>query len=657
MFRSLCAGVLVCCLTTNSLFAADPIEVKSGFDLIPINAAAGFSIHNLKELQAQGDVFIKNTKIEDRFGIRPSQLVQMAFGFLGANKGRDDTIPAGIFLANLFEARVLNPTDFRALEKLIVVAVGVSDVDKMGGNFGFAKGELKPEQILKTSRQGNFGSLIYLKGNHVYLGVNERAILSVARGKRLSEALKKPQIERFSRTDMIFHLGTTAWGAGWVQFVQEAKDHARSLGDKATDPETGLSREMLELIVECLPAVQNVLFGAAIDEKGFDFQAMAVFRPDDHPQAEKLLTLLRGGEKSSTLEALPDQNLIAAQAVRSDGSQNRAFVRAMLEGFFVPWANEQKLFAITERPHFSGLFDEVWQRLNGSQVAFYGNSNPAEEGLFSMLAVLETEDPKEFLSEMRQLVRFAKPGELKLDGKDPRAEDVAAVEKLIEQLGDRSSRVRQSASLKLSLIGAPALPYLDKAVTSRDREVAARARRLKGRIERIVEARRRDVLSQSLLSKISARWGDFPSAETRQGVPIDIIKMVLDEDSKTRAAGLYDTFGPEWSKIRLAVHGKKIVVLFGSNVKLLDETLKNLNTKNRGLAERATLAEFEERAPDNRRTEFHLRLSQLPFLSKAAKEGAPPSKDLTSFSLGIGKETIELHIWVPNEEFRILHRW
>ncbi len=306
----------------------------------------------------------------------------------------------------------------------------------------------------------------------------------------------------------------------------------------------------------------------------------------------------------------------------------------------------------TDRPQFVGLFDEVWQRLKGSRMAIYKNDDPAKEGLFSIVAILDTEDPKEFLGEMRQLSRFAKPGELKLDGDNRNEDDVAAVEQLIKELGDPSYRARQSATLKLSLIGPPALPYLEKAVKSTDREVVARARRLQKQIESQVEARKKDVLSQSLLESVSARWGDFPNAETRKGVPIDIVKMDLDEKSQSASARLKETFGPEWSKIRLAVHEKKIVVLLGSNVDLLDETLANLQQAQPGLSTESILEGFHKRTSPNRRAEFHVMLGELLPLVQGTKPALAAPIDMTSLSVGIDQEMIELHLWVPNTEFR-----
>jgi hypothetical protein len=142
-----------------------------------------------------------------------------------------------------------------------------------------------------------------------------------------------------------------------------------------------------------------------------------------------------------------------------------------------------------------------------------------------------------------------------------------------------------------------------------------------------------------------------------QGVPIDIVKMALEGQSQSAETRLKETFGPEWSKIRLAVHGKSIVVLLGSNVDLLDETLANLDGMQQGLAEDALLKEFHARASESRRVEFHIMLEQFVQLTQGAKAADAVLPEMTSLSLGIDKEMIELHLWVPNTEFRALRRF
>ena len=654
MFRALCCAGLVFWTGSSFLRAADPpAEVKTALDLIPINSAAGFAIHNLDELKDKGDAFIKNTgttqEFQRHFGFRPSALFAMAFQFLQINKGRDDSQPAGIFLANLIEARVVTPFENDEFLDLLVVAVAFDDRDEMASNFHLKKGELQPGKIVKVTNQ--FGTLVYVRGNHLYLGRNERAILSVAKGKPLSQVLTAKQRERVARSDMLLHLGTTPWGPSWAKLVQDEKARAKKMKDQEVDPETGLSAEVLGLIADCLPNIQNILVAAAIDEEGFEFNFQTIFRPGEHPAARKLLDLLRSGEEPYALDGLPLGDVIAAQAVQSDGVRNLALVRGLSRFAFNFW-NDKKLFDLAKRPNFVGLFDEVWQRLQGSRLAVYRNKHSAD-GLFSMVAILDTDDPEEFLKEMRQLAQFASPGELKLDGEQAQADDVATVEKLIKELGDPNFRVRQSATLKLSLIGPPAVPYLDKALKSKDAEVVAQARRIRLRIKGSIEARHEDVFSQTLLENLSVRWGDFPKAESRQGLAVDILKMDLDEKSERAASKLRHAFGPDWSKIRIAVKDKHIVVLLGSNTDLFEAALANLKKSRPGLFEQPRLAEFHRRAPPGRRAEFHINLQQF---SEATPE-APATPDVTSLSLGVEKDAIELHLWVPNREFRTLSRF
>ncbi len=660
MFRAVCCAVLVFWSGSASLSAADrPAEVKTALDLIPINSAAGFAIQNLDELKDQGDVFIKNTglaqEFQRQFGFRPSALFTMAFHFLGIDKGRDDSQPAGIFVANMIEARALHPREFDDFLNLLVVAVAFKDRDEMAANFHLKKGELQPEKIIKISNGRNrafeFG-LVYVRGNHLYLGRNERAILSVAKGKRLSEVLTANQRERVGRSDMLLHLGTTPWGPSWAKVVADAKARAEKMKDQEVDPKTGLSSEAIGLIADCLPDIQNLLVAVAIDEAGFEFNFQTIFRPGEHPAARKLLALLGSGGEHSALDGLPSGDLIAAQAVQSDGAQNLALVRGILGSTYDFWIEEKKLINLAERPNFVGLFDEVWQRLKGSRLAVYRNEDPAD-GLFSMVAILDADDPEEFLKEMRQLARFASPGELKLDGEHAQADDVATVKKLIKELGDPNFRVRQSATLKLSLIGPPALPYLNKALQSKDAEVVARARRIRLRIKSSIEARHEDVFSQTLLENLSVRWGDFPKAETRQGLAVDILKMDLDEKSEKAASKLRHAFGPDWSKIRIAVQDKHIVALLGSNTDLFEAALVNLKKRRPGLPEHPRLAEFHRRAPPGRRAEFHINLQQ--FFEAPAE--APTTSEVTSLSLGVEKDAIEMHLWVPNREFRALSRF
>ena len=151
--------------------------------------------------------------------------------------------------------------------------------------------------------------------------------------------------------------------------------------------------------------------------------------------------------------------------------------RVLLEGLLLDWLWSKKLVPAVDRQTFLGVFSEVWQQLKGSRLAVYRNADEQKLGLFSVLAILDTANVDAFLRTLRGLARLADPGNLKLTGSDARADDVAELEKLVQDLGDGFFRVRNTATTKLSLIGEPALPYLEKARTSRDLECAVGPRR------------------------------------------------------------------------------------------------------------------------------------------------------------------------------------
>jgi len=71
-----------------------------------------------------------------------------------------------------------------------------------------------------------------------------------------------------------------------------------------------------------------------------------------------------------------------------------------------------------------------------------------------------------------------------LTAADKAGDDPALIRKLVDQLGDRSFRVRQAAGRSLEEIGEPALPVLREAAAKDDEEVRRRAEVLLERVER-----------------------------------------------------------------------------------------------------------------------------------------------------------------------------
>ena len=248
-----------------------------------------------------------------------------------------------------------------------------------------------------------------------------------------------------------------------------------------------------------------------------------------------------------------------------------------------------------DRANVLAVFAEVWKRSQGHRVAVYRNADPVKHGLFSAVAVLDTADAGKFLADMKQLARLAGGEGLDLSDKGPR-DDVAAVEKLIRDLGDDDFEVRESASRRLALIGKPALPLIEKATKAGDAEVRRRAEDLKEQIVAAATARRRELLSKEAPWRIRPTFHFEPKPEERAGHTVETARVRLLEKDAPAAAALREVFGPDWDRVRLAARGKQVVVLVGSDERLLDAALANLKDGKPGLAGSKSLSAFARQA-------------------------------------------------------------
>jgi hypothetical protein len=277
-------------------------------------------------------------------------------------------------------------------------------------------------------------------------------------------------------------------------------------------------------------------------------------------------------------------------------------------------------------------------------------------------AVLDTDDAEGFLKELRQLARFGGDA-LDLSPETGRKEDVEAVKKLVRDLGDDAFAVRESATTKLALLGEPALPYVEKALTSDDAEVRRRADRIKRRIVAVAEERRKELLSQALPRPVRPTFTFAPKAETLEGSRVEVLRVKLAGADAALAPRLRQLFGPDWNAVRLAPHGKQVAVLFGSDRKLLAETLKNLKDKRPGLAGAKHLAAFGKHSDRGRTAEFHASVQTvLALLNADDLRKAPAAADhaMTSFALTVGPERLQLDVWVPSAEVKVIakqHPW
>ncbi|HKB42085.1 MAG TPA: hypothetical protein VKD72_37005 [Gemmataceae bacterium] len=640
------------CLTLLALFALTGSATAQGpLDLVPSDAMAGFAIRNLNDLKKKGDKFIKDTDLQMQFPMRPSQLFDDVYKFLGVQGAVDEDGSAAIML--VAEKVVGQPIGLQTLDKYIVGVIPFSDRDKIGAAFGLKQGELKPEKLaeLQNNRLGTAKLFGYVRGKHLFLGPHDKAVVSAAKAKSVGSEMTAAQRKTLAASDMMVHLGTESWGTNWTDGLKAVQKEVADLSKDDAERQAG------EDFVKALGAVRFCLCGCRIDG-GLGCNCVAVFRKDDK-DAKKFLTTLRAGAGASSLKGLPTGTALAAWAARGDGSKNvvtaRVLFKFLLQGR-ADFLMASKFFSVADRPMFVGVFNEVWKRLRGSRMALYKTSDEQKLGLFSAVSILDTEDAEAFLKELRQMAKLGHGDGIDLTTEAGKEANLKDVEQLLKDLGARRFAQREAATTKLLLIGEPVLPHLEKAIKSPDLETSRRAERIKTEIVQAAEVRRKELLSGNITRAVKPSFAFLAKGEEIAGKKVTLVAVKLPKKDAAYAHPLSQLLGPEWNRVRLAVVGKQVVALIGSDVKLFEQTLKNLEDGKPGLAEAAPLREFARRSDPARKIEFHLSLEAASALATAADLEKPgkikPGDTFSSGALTVELDRMQFDGWLPISEFK-----
>jgi hypothetical protein len=644
------------------LAAVGMAPAGDALDLVPEDAAAVLAVRSLNDLKKKGDKFVADAKLESL--PRPSQMFDGLLDAEGIVEGMDHDGSAAFVVANpdLLGVKLFDDEGGLQLDGdyggLFVFIVPVRDADKMAGNFGLDKGQLKPETPVE-GKGTRAGTHLYLRGKHLLFGSNAKVVRSVVDGPRASAELTFRPKRQLARADVLLYLNRKHLAGFWKKVVNDLR---MNLLDRASREDGPAVRQL----TGALGAVRASWIAASVDE-GLGLSWVNTFPEEGAAEARQFLTEVSRGAGPAHLAGLPDGRVLASFALRGDGERNAAFARVGVAGLWnlafsnIVWGSsfaDMDWFSATDRVNQIGVFTEVWKRLKGSRVAVYQNADRSAHGLLSAVAILDTGDPELFLRELRQLARFGGNG-LDLSEKSGRNDDVAAVAALVRDLGDDSFSTRESASNKLTLIGEPALPYLEKALKSDDAEVRRRAADVKELIVAHAVARRKEVLDKGALRHVHPVFDIQATPETLDGRRVDVVRVRLEKKDARAAVALRDVFGPDWDRIRLAVHGKEVVVLVGSDHSLLATTLANLKDGKRGLADSKLLATASGHANPARLGELHVGLdAALTLLSgeDLARPETARSRAVTSFALTADPDYLEVDVWIPAADARRLEK-
>jgi hypothetical protein len=618
--------------------AVERVSAQTMLDALPRDAAACLAIRNLDELIDKGDKFLAASKIQ--VGLRPSQLFDEANRYLRIEHGLNKKGSAAIMLMSPAEEKKLKLQD---LELQLVAVIPFTDTDLMGKNFKFDKGMLQPKEVLRTKRDGGLDNFATRTQSHYYLSPSKTTLERLVKSPSLGEVFTVSQRRQINDSDIMLHLGKYVWTyLGEENFTRELHRNFEP-GD---DPE---EKRYVDQLNRALLEIQHAVFCFRVGADGLG--GHSIMTVPAKGEAAKLLQSQRQNRPPCSLRGLPEGNVLLAQASSANEFHHGLAAKGMFGFFLRDMLQEQGVIAPLDRLQYLGVFHEVWNQLDGNRVALY-HPTDRNQGLFSVVAILDAEDPVKVLRDARTLAKMANATSLDWSKKEVKEE--INIPGLLKDLGSSLYPVRQSAATRLMLIGEPAMPYIDKALAEKGMtlETSRRTKAVREHITSIVAARRKELLDgtkQPLF--VQPKLTYVAAAEKRAGRDIDVIRVELGNPKNPPDKKYQQWLGPDWDKVRLTVVGKKIIVLIGSDVGLFDTAVSNIQNGSEGLAKAKQLEAFEKLRSKERLYEVHVSSAGMLRLMAGEPSGKEPPS-LSSLGLTLEATSLQLDAWLPMAEIR-----
>ena len=652
MHRFLIASLIILA-TTCSLSAAK----ESRLDLVPARASASLIFRSVTVLKEKGDKLLEATV----HGINLASIV-INYGAtaLGVMDVYDPDQPVAVVWLNHDQVTLSENDKKSRWQKPIAVVVTIKNIDALAAQLKVGVEQLKAGEIVTQEGQMGYEHRHYkVHGNQLWIGSHIEAIDFAINGDRLSDFIAKGRRKHLLENDLILSFSRN-WEEFDPEFAAVAADQWIKEHPDADEEEQKALRELFDI----LQAARHAIFGFRTEPDGLELDLDVHFDPAQQETIRKAVRRISPKSEPATLAGMPANGkhgeLIVAHAARTDGKATLAVTSIIMRDTFRIWPNWWDELAgrgflnRSQQLELLGLFGEVWRELDGYRTGLYQNANTERDGLVSLVSVLDSEDADEFILKMKELGGLADGSgidekELKKENSHSRRK----IRKLVGQLTSPDYATRQSAATKLILIGGPALAAVEKAEKSGDPAVTRRAGTVAVRIRQSVKLKRERALQPSLLSKVEPKFVFHIKAEERAGLPVHILEMQskLTPSMQSNVAAL---LGPDWERVRLVPRDRQVVVLLGSNTKLLDTTLTNLASDRPGLT--ADPKNDVYNRPLNRKQTSKLHVSTQRFL--ALKEGKPMEKrhphELSSISLTLQSTRFNVELRLPASEIRTL---
>lgn len=590
-------------------------------DLIPQKAVGSIFFRSVNELRADGDRLFQKTG----WPFPPSMLLRWVGQELKVQGTVDGDQPCGVLWFEPDDT-IDRPGQFRLPPAAAVFTI--RDIDQLAERIGTTVDELKSGRTVQSDGQQLYPTRFYrLVDDQLWIATEERLFVELSNRMPLNFVIARPRRERMRNADILLSFRPTAR-------IADREARLRSQQEWIDrHPELGVEeRATLQELLSLFEAMSNVVIGVRVHEDGIEVDGDVYF---DFRQRRRVQTVLRRFNPtgaSSSLSRLPDGNVLFSHALQADGKATLPALNVMLTGVDIihSWQpfDRLKVLSDVQQLKLMGLFGEVWRQIDGYQMAACQPSDPSQYGAVGIVAVLQTANPQQIIADIQELAGFIdgsrffvqEPAATGTDGeKHDRLslEGRRRVERLVEQLGDEDYATRQSATVRLSLLGEPVRPFVTPLAEQQADPPAAASLHAR-RVVSLLEAARKKSTSKPasprVLSGSDMRFSFRTEDDAVSGRTLHIIEMSHRADTPAQTdlhRQMQSLLGVEWNQLRLVPGEGRLLVLLGSDPRLRRRAIDSSESDAENLQTATAARVFGDPLNPGRGAEFHIDLDRF----------------------------------------------
>lgn len=518
-----------------------------------------------------------------------------------------------------------------------VAAGGIyKDSKQKLGQLGLTIDEMKegkPYEIGSPRNGGLFrGESKYgiVVGKRLWISDDENILERIAKSESVHDRLSADQRHELADVDFLIHVDQKVMNVGreLEGFIK------RYFG---FDDEI---QENVELVAKHLDHFQ---FSMTLKD---GVRSRLSMRLDGHEEGDLALTRLVGPGQSR-LTGLPEGRAIAVNANMSQGDGSGPIISELTAFGLGLWGSGLRGF---QSDIVGSLFSAMISKLENSASGLYYNEH-AEDGKLSLIAVLRPrEEPEKFVQDLKSLSSFV-TARIARDLRIGSASvDEEEVQKLVTQLGAESVTDRNAAIAQLKLLGPPAIDVIKAVAKDASAAIRERANAVAVRMDRELKRTMRYSSRDSMLGAMKPKFL-FRRNQRQPGRPM--IEILLEPGAKTTQVNqeMSVLFGGDWKRLRLAIVDDHIVLMFGSNRKLLDKAIASVKQRSPFFAEIPSIAKSRDETGGQRVAEWHFSTWEVtPLVQRNAKLRGEPATEFSTMTFSRRKAELRTDLFMPIKE-------